>query len=180
MCKKLLKAVCITAASAMGLAGCAAPRELEAIPVSPTQYADLACEQLNADAQRVLARYVELGGKIDETVKQDQALGSLALLTRIVWPLVLLWLPFVPALKERKKENEQREEEHRRLMGERNAILQAAAEKGCPGVAQQPKTGGEPKTIPDATNGGNPVAPAVRQLTGRTPVAIAARTLALE
>jgi hypothetical protein len=47
-------------------------------------------------------------------------------------------------------------------------------------VAQQPKTGGEPKTIPDATNGGNPVAPAVRQLTGRTPVAIAARTLALE
>jgi hypothetical protein len=86
MCKKLQKAVCITAASAMGLAGCAAPRELEAIPVSPTQYADLACEQLNADAQRVLARYVELGGKIDETVKQDQALGSLALLTRIVWP----------------------------------------------------------------------------------------------
>ena len=151
MCKKLQKAVCITAASAMGLAGCAAPRELEAIPVSPTQYADLACEQLNADAQRVLARYVELGGKIDETVKQDQALGSLALLTRIVWPLVLLWLPFVPALKERKKENEQREEEHRRLMGERNAILQAAAEKGCPGVAQQPKTGGEPKTIPDST-----------------------------
>ena len=180
MCKKLQKAVCITAASAMGLAGCAAPRELEAIPVSPTQYADLACEQLNADAQRVLARYVELGGKIDETVKQDQALGSLALLTQIVWPLVLLWLPFVPALKERKKDNEQREEEHRRLMGERNAILQAAAEKGCPGVAQQPKTGGEPKTIPDATNGGNPVAPAVRQLTGRTPVAIAARTLALE
>ena len=151
MCKKLQKAVCITAASAMGLAGCAAPRELEAIPVSPTQYADLACEQLSADAQRVLARYVELGGKIDETVKQDQALVPLAVLTQIVWPLVLLWLPFFPALKERKKENEQREEEYRRLMGERNAILQAAAEKGCPGVAQQPKTGGEPKTIPDST-----------------------------
>jgi hypothetical protein len=30
-------------------------------------------------------------------------------------------------------------------------MLQVAGEKGCPGVAQQPKTGGEPKTIPDPT-----------------------------
>lgn len=51
----------------------------------------------------------------------------------------------------RKKENEQREEEYRPLIGEREAMLQVAGEKGCPGVAQQPKTGGEPKTIPDPT-----------------------------
>jgi len=151
MRKEFQKAVCITVASTMALAGCAAPKELEAIPVSPTQYADLACEQLNADAQRVLARYVELGGKIDEAVKQDQGLVPLAVLSHLVWPLYLLWFPFIPALKERQQENEQRQEEYRRLMGEHNAILKAAAENGCPGVAQQPKTGGEPKTIPDAT-----------------------------
>jgi hypothetical protein len=151
MGRSLQKAVCITVALTMALAGCAAPKELEAIPVSPTQYAHLDCEQLSAEAQRLLARNVERGGRIGETVKQEQALVPLAAVSKILWPLELLWLPFVPLLKERKKEDEQRQEEYRRLMGERNAILQAAAEKGCPGVAQQPKTDGEPKTSPDAT-----------------------------
>ena len=152
MGRSLQKAVCISVAAAIAVTGCASPKKLEAIPASPTQYAHLDCEQLNAEAQRVLARYVELGGKIDEDFKQDQALEVLGGVTAgLLWPLIVLWLPFFPALMERKKENEQREEEYRRLVGERDAILQVAAEKGCPGVAQQPKTGGEPKTIPDAT-----------------------------
>jgi hypothetical protein len=144
------KAVCISVATAIALAGCAAPPKLEATPVPPTQYADLDCEQLSAEASRVLAKYVELGGKIDEEAKQERALEALSFPTAVLWPLAVLWLPFIPALKERKKENEQREDEYRRLMGERNAILQAAAEKGCPGVAQPPKTIA-PKTDPDAT-----------------------------
>jgi len=152
MREEFQKAVCIMMAATMALAGCGTPKKLEAIPVSPTQYAHFDCEQLNAEAQRVLARYVELGGKIDEDFKQDQALEVLGGVTGgLLWPLIVLWLPFFPALMERKKENEQREEEYRRLAGERDAIRQVAAEKGCPGVAQQPKTGGEPKTIPDAT-----------------------------
>jgi len=152
MREEFQKAVCIMMAATMALAGCGTPKKLEAIPVSPTQYAHFDCEQLNAEAQRVLARYVELGGKIDEDFKQDQALEVLGGVTGgLLWPLIVLWLPFFPALMERKKENEQREEEYRRLAGERDAILQVAAEKGCPGVAQQPKTDGEPKTIPDAT-----------------------------
>ena len=141
MREEFQKAVCITVASTMALAGCAAPKMLAAIPVSPTQYAHLDCEQLNAEAQRVLARYVELGGKIDEDFKQDQAVEVLGQVSvGMLWPLIVLWLPFAPAMKERKKENEQREEAYRRLMGERNAILQAAAEKGCPGVQLQPTT----------------------------------------
>ena len=152
MREEFQKAVCIMMAATMALAGCGTPKKLEAIPVSPAQYAHFDCEQLNAEAQRVLARYVELGGKIDEDFKQDQALEVLGGVTGgLLWPLIVLWLPFFPALMERKKENEQREEEYRRLAGERDAILQVAAEKGCPGVAQRSKTGGEPKTIPDAT-----------------------------
>ena len=151
MREEFQKAVCITVASTMALAGCAAPKMLAAIPVSPTQYAHLDCEQLNAEAQRVLARYVELGGKIDEDFKQEQALEPLVALSVIIQPLALLWIPFVPARIKELEEREQREDEYRHLMGERNAILQAAAEKGCPGVAQQSKTGDEPKTIPDAT-----------------------------
>ena len=150
MREEFQKAVCITLASTMALAGCAAPKKLEAIPVSPTHYAHLDCEQLNAEAQRVVARYVELGGKIDEDFKKDQALEPLLALSQIIQPLVLLWIPFIPARIKELEERAQREDEYRHLMGERNAILQAAAEKGCPGVAQQPKTDGEPKTIPDA------------------------------
>ena len=154
------KAVCITVASTMALSGCVTPKKLDAIPASPTRYADLDCEQLSAEAQRLLARYVELGGQIDETAKQDQALVPLAVVSQIFWPLVLLWLPFFPLLNERKKEDEQRQEDYRRLMGERNAILQAAAEMGCPGVqpqpttekaaseSSQPKASDEPTTVP--------------------------------
>jgi len=66
-----------------------------------------------------------------------------------LWPLVVLWLPFVPALKERKEEAEQRKGEFKHLMGERDAILQVAGEKGCLGAAQQPKTSGDSKTSPN-------------------------------
>jgi len=71
------KAVCISVASTMARAGCETPKKLEAIPASPTKYAHLDCDQLNAAAQRVLVRYVELCGKIDEDSRQDQALGAL-------------------------------------------------------------------------------------------------------
>jgi len=156
------KTMCISVAATMALAGCETPKKLEAVPVSPTKYAHLDCEQLNAEAQRVLARYVEVGGKIDEDFKQDQALGALAGVTEgLLWPLIVLWIPFIPASREREKEKAQREQDYRHLMGERDAILRVAAEKGCPGVAQQagkggtelspPKAGGESPTIPDAS-----------------------------
>lgn len=162
MGKAFQKAVCISVAATMALAGCVTPKKLEAIPVSPTQCAHLDCEQLNVEAQRVLARYVELGGKIDEAFKQDQALVPLATLTQILQPLVVLWLPFVPVLRERKKEREQREDEYRHLMGERDAILQAAAEKGCPGVQLPPTTqkaateSSQPKTSDEQTTSSAP------------------------
>jgi hypothetical protein len=156
------KAVCITVASTMTLAGCSTPKPLEAIPVPVTNYADLDCDQLNAEAQRVLARYTELGGELDETEQQEAALEVLGGISQGIWPLIILWLPFIPVLKERKEEKHKRVEEFRHLMGERDAILKAAAEKGCPGVAQQEagkggaepsqsKSGSEPPTIPDPT-----------------------------
>ena len=156
------KAVCVTVASTMTLAGCSTPKPLEAIPVPVTNYADLDCEQLNSEAQRVLTRYTELGGELDETEKQEAALEVLGGITQGIWPLIILWLPFLPVLKERKEEKHKRVEEFRHLMGERDAILKAAAEKGCAGIAQQqagkagpesspPKADGKPLTIPDTS-----------------------------
>ena len=131
------KAVCISVASATALTGCVTPPPTEPIDVDPAHYSNLDCDQLNAEAKRVLARYAELGGELEESTKVRQAaavpLVPLAVLT-MTTPLVLLWLPFVPAMKEATKERQLREEEYRRLMGEREAILKVAAEKGCPGV----------------------------------------------
>jgi hypothetical protein len=146
----------------MTLAGCSTPKPLEAIPVPVTNYADLDCDQLNAEAQRVLTKYIELGGQLDETEKEEAALGVLAGITQVIWPLILLWLPFIPVLQDRKEEKHKRVEEFRHLMGERDAILKAAAEKGCAGIAQQqagkagpesspPKADGEPPMIPDTS-----------------------------
>ena len=155
-------AVCITVASTMTLAGCTTPKPLEAIPVPATNYTDLDCDQLNAEAQRVLNRYTELGGELDETEKEEAALKVLGGITQGLWPLIILWLPFIPVLQERKEEKHKRVEEFRHLMGERDAVLKAAAEKGCRGIAQQqagragresspPKADGEPPAIPDTS-----------------------------
>jgi len=105
------KAVCISVASATALTGCVTPPPTEPIDVDLAQYSNLT------------------------KVRQAAAvpLVPLAVLT-MTTPLVLLWLPFVPAMKEATKERQLREEEYRRLMGEREAILKVAAEKGCPGV----------------------------------------------
>jgi hypothetical protein len=158
------KAVCLSVASVVALSGCATP----AAPASPTptpiyvdpaQYSDFDCDQLNTEAQRVLTRYTELGGKLDESAKTNAALGVLAGVTYIVWPLIILWLPFIPAGMERKKTIEQQTEEFRRLMGERDAILKAAAEKGCPGVAQQQSATCETKSSPAEAGTESPATP---------------------
>lgn len=154
-------AVCIAVASTMTLAGCSTPKPLEAIPVPVTNYAALDCDQLIAEARRVLARYTELGGELDKTEKEEAALGVLAGISG-GWPLTFLSLLFNLSLQEQKKDKHKRVEEFRNLMGERDAILKAAAEKGCPGIAQQqaggagpesspPKADGEPPTIPDTS-----------------------------
>ena len=150
MREEFRKALCITVAATMTLAGCGTAR-LQATGVPPTKYAELDCEQLDAEAQKVLARYVELGGKIDEASGGDTALVVLQMAVTGFPPLLLFLLPFSSSLRGWSEERSHQNAEYRRLLGERNAILQVAAEKGCPGVAQQPKTDGEPKTIPDAT-----------------------------
>ena len=128
----LRKAVCMSVATAIALSGCATPELPEPLYVDPAQYSDLDCDELNAEAQRLLARYSELGGELEDSAKTKQPLIPLLAISYIVWPLMLLWVPFIPAMKESAKQRQLREEEYRRLMGERDAILQVAAEKNCP------------------------------------------------
>ena len=157
------KAVCIAVAAAITMAGCATQKPPESTYVGPARYAHLDCEQLNAEAQRLLARYAELGGQLAQDAQDanaEKGLLPLQIVSQIVWPLAILWLPFAPAVIHEREERDRRFIEGYRLMAECDAILQVATEKGCPGVAQdpqpiessgrvsQPKPHGEPANIP--------------------------------
>lgn len=171
------KAVCISVASAIALAGCATQKlpESESTYIGPARYADLDCDQLNAEAQRLLARYAELGGQLTQDARDanaEKGLLSLQVVSQIVWPLAILWLPFAPAVMHQREDRDRRFIEGYRLMAECDAILQVAAEKGCPGVAKDPQPSesrgersqpkpygapaGNPGTPTDRRNSGNP------------------------
>jgi hypothetical protein len=148
------KAVCISVASAIALTGCATQKPPESTYIGPARYAHLDCDQLNAEAQRLLTKYAELGGQLAQDANAEKGLLPLQVVSQIVWPLALLWLPFIPALMQSREERDRRFIEGYRLMAECDAILQVAAKKGCPGAAQDPQrgeSGGElsPQKPPD-------------------------------
>lgn len=144
------KAVCIAVAAAITLAGCATQKPPESTYVGPARYADLDCDELNAEAQRLLHKYAELGGQLaqdEQDANAEKGLLPLQVVSQIVWPLAILWLPFAPAVIHEREERDRRFIEGYRLMAECDAILQVAAKKGCPGVARDPQadqSGGEP------------------------------------
>lgn len=160
MREQLRKGVCLAVASTIGLAGCAtSSKDIAASYVSPMQYASYDCDQLNAEAQRIQGRVVQLGGRLDEAANNDKALTAVGIV--LFWPALF----FLGGTK-------QQEAEYARLKGEYDAVQQAAVQKRCPGIAPLPQpqtatTGTDPAT----TSGSQPQAPAVPQA-----VAIAATT----
>ena len=134
------KTMCITVASTMTLAGCGTQAS-PARDVSPTLYADADCEQLHAEAQRIQPRYVELETQLQEDLSVS------GVLARTLFSWAGLW-----------QEHFERVEDFKRLKGERQAILKAAAEKRCPWAEQQlttdkadtaqPKASDEQATVP--------------------------------
>ncbi len=99
--------------------GCAtSSKDVAATYVSPTQYQPYDCQQLIAEAQRLQARYVQLGGRLDEAASNDKMLTGVG--------LVLFW-PALFALGGTK----QQEAEYARLRGEYEAVQQVSIQKKC-------------------------------------------------
>jgi hypothetical protein len=108
------------------LSGCAtASKDVVPTYVSPLQYQAYDCAQLTAESQRIQARVVQLGGRLDEASNNDKALMGVG--------LVLFW-PALFALGGTK----QQEAEYSRLQGEFDAIQKASIEKKCPGAVAAP------------------------------------------
>lgn len=129
------------ASAAVALAGCAtASKDISANYVSPTQYQSYDCQQLAAESQRLQARYVELGGRLDQAASNDKAIAGVG--------LILFW-PALFALGGTKAQ----EAEYGRLRGEHDAVQQAVVQKKC-GNAPTNEAAAAPAAV--AASGGQP------------------------
>lgn len=105
------------------LGACAtSSKDITATYISPTQYQSYDCQQLNAETQRLQARYIELGGRLDQAASNDKALVGVG--------MILFW-PALFALGGTK----QQEAEYARLRGENDAVQQASVQKSCGSAA---------------------------------------------
>lgn len=108
------------------LGACAtSSKDITATYISPTQYQSYDCQQLNAETQRLQARYIELGGRLDQAASNDKALVGVG--------MILFW-PALFALGGTK----QQEAEYARLRGENDAVQQASVQKSCGAAAATP------------------------------------------
>lgn len=104
--------------------GCAtSSSKISAKYISPLQYNSYSCAQLNAEAQRIQARAVELGGTLDKAANTDKVITGVGAI--IFWPALF-------ALGG----NEQQEAEYARLKGEYEAVQKAAIQKNCPSIVK--------------------------------------------
>lgn len=129
-----MKLTTIVTAVAFALSGCAtASKDVATAYVSPIQYQSYDCEQLGAESHRLTSRVQQLGGRLDEAAKNDQAIAGVG--------IILFW-PALFALGGTK----QQEAEYGRLKGEADALQQAAIAKRCSGLIAAPSP--QPSTAP--------------------------------
>jgi hypothetical protein len=118
-----MKSMTVLAVSAcMLLSACAtASKDLTPTYTSPLTYQAYDCEQLSAESQRIQARVVQLGGRLDTAASNDKAIAGVGAL--LFWPALF-------ALGGTK----QQEADYSRLRGEYDAVQQSAIVRKCPGV----------------------------------------------
>ena len=104
------------------LSGCAtASKDITPTYTSPMQYQAYDCDQLASESQRIQARVVQLGGRLDTAASNDKAIAGVG---------VILFWPALFALGGTK----QQEADYGRLRGEYDAVQQSAVIKKCPGM----------------------------------------------
>jgi hypothetical protein len=118
-------------AVSIALIGCAtSSKDIASTYVSPLQYQNYDCAQIGLESQRIQARVVETGGRLDQASSNDKAIMGVG--------LVLFW-PALFALGGTKNQ----EAEFGRLKGEYDAVQKVAIDKKCSNasVAEKPSTG---------------------------------------
>jgi hypothetical protein len=112
----------------LALGGCAtASKDITATYTSPMQFQSYDCDQLASESQRIQARVVQLGGRLDTAASNDKAIAGVG--------IILFW-PALFALGGTK----QQEADYARLRGEYDAVQQSAVLKKCPGIVASSAT----------------------------------------
>lgn len=113
-----MKHIAALTAAAM-LAGCAtSANNIASQSISPMQYDRYDCQQINAESNRIQQRINTLRAGIDQRAETDKALTGVGLV--LFWPALF----FLGG-------NAAEEGEYARLMGEQEALAQAAIAKRC-------------------------------------------------
>ena len=116
---KVTASISITLCTTLFLTACStASHKISEVYVSPLQYNSYDCAQLAAEEQRIQVRLSQVGGRLDESAKNDKLIAAISL------PLYGIPLFFVGGTKEQ-------EAEFARLKGELNALQQAAIQTKC-------------------------------------------------
>ena len=103
-------------------AGCATPsKDIAPNFVSAMQFQSYDCDQLASEAQRIQRKVNRMGARLDEAASNDKTIGAVGAI--IFWPALF-------ALGG----TSQQEAEYGRLMGEYDALEQAAVLKKCSGM----------------------------------------------
>lgn len=116
------KTIAAALSVSIALGGCAtASKDISSTYTSPMQYQSYDCDQLASESQRIQARVVQLGGRLDTAASNDKALAGVG--------IILFW-PALFALGGTK----QQEADYGRLRGEYDAVQQSAVIRKCPGM----------------------------------------------
>jgi hypothetical protein len=116
--------------ASFGMQGCTtASKNVPAHYVPPTQYQGYNCRQLAVEFQRAQTRMEEIGGQLDEKSSKDQLLGALG---AVVFFPTLFMLGKDPQL----------ESDYAKLLGETEAMQQAAFQKRCAKVGPSSPSAG--------------------------------------
>ena len=119
---RMKKITALAVSTSMLLSACAtASKDLSPTYTSPLAYQAYDCEQLSAESQRIQARVVQLGGRLDTAASNDKAIAGVGAL--LFWPALF-------ALGGTK----QQEADYSRLRGEYDAVQQSAVIRKCHGL----------------------------------------------
>lgn len=134
MSKKLAVITC----AAFFISGCStASQNIAATSVSPLQYANFECNQLQAESLRLNGKISQLGGRLDEAASNDRAIMGVG--------MILFW-PALFALGGTKDQ----EAEYAKVKGEYDALQQASIQKSC-NLTSTPVIEASPKPSEAAT-----------------------------
>ncbi len=101
--------------------GCAtASKEIQATYTSTVPYQSYDCQQLAIEGERFNSRLLQLGGKLDQSASNDNAIAGIGIL--VFWPALFVL-----------GGTKQQEADYGRLKGEYEALIQVANEKKCAG-----------------------------------------------